>query len=109
MRRWAALLLAAGAGYFGVHAWAVAAGVAGLCFADRGALIDSVVESMGSWLLIGTAGAVLCVLALRYDRLGTETQRGILLCCAIAGSAAGVVEWWSSMYFLAPAAFLAIA
>jgi hypothetical protein len=108
-RRWAALLLATGAVYFGVHVLAAATGVASLCFSDRTALIDSVLGSMGSWLLVCVAGAVLAVLAWRYDRLDSAKRLRLLVACVIAGSVAGVVEWWSAMYFLFPAAFLAMA
>src|SRR5262245_28766213 len=108
-RRWAALLLATGAVYFGAHVVAAATGVASLCFSDRTALIDSVLGSMGSWLLVCVAGAVLAVLAWRYDRLDGAKRKAVLVGCVIAGSVAGVIEWWGAIYFLFPAAFLAIA
>ena len=108
-RRWAALLLATGAVYFGVHVLAAATGVASLCFSDRAAFIDSLLGSMGSWLLVCLAGAVFAVLAWRYDRLDGAKRQAVLVGCVIAGSVAGVIEWWSAMYFLFPAAFLALA
>jgi hypothetical protein len=108
-RRWAALLLGTGAVYFGVHVLAAATGVASLCFSDRAAFVDSLLGSMGSWLLVCLAGAVLAVLAWRYDRLDGAKRRTLLVACVVAGSVAGVIESWSAMYFLFPAAFLAMA
>jgi len=108
-RRWATLLLATGAVYFGVHVLAAATGVASLCFSDRAAFMDSLLGSMGSWLLVCVAGVALAVLAWRYDRLDGAKRQAVLLGCVIAGSVAGVIEWWSAMYFLFPAAFLAMA
>src|SRR5262245_19315272 len=108
-RRWAALLLATGAVYFGAHVLAAATGVSNLCFSDRAAFIDSLFGSMGSWLLVCVAGVVLAILAWRYERLDGAMRRTMLLACVIAGSVAGVIEWWSAIYFLFPALFLAMA
>ena len=85
-RRWAALLLATGAVYFGAHVLAAATGVASLCFSDRAAFIDSVLGSMGSWMLVSVAGAAFAVLAWRYDRLDGAKRQAVLVGCVIAGS-----------------------
>jgi hypothetical protein len=108
-RRWAALLLATGAVYFGAHVMAAATGASNLCFSDRTAFIDSLLGSMGSWLLVCVAGVLLAVLAWRYDRLDGGKRQAVLVACVIAGSVAGVIEWWSALYFLFPAAFLTMA
>jgi len=108
-KRWASLLLATGAVYFGAHVLAAAMGVSNLCFSDSTALVDSVLGARGSWLLVCAAGILLAVLAWRYDRLDGAKRQAMLVACVIAGSVAGVIEWWSAMYFLFPAAFLALA
>jgi hypothetical protein len=108
-RRWSALILAFAVLYFGVHLWFLVAAAASLNNTDRADFFSEARDSMAYWSLFCLLGIAFAATALRFERLTTLSQRVVLVACAATGVLVGsIAEWWTSLYFVFPAVFLAL-
>ena len=90
--------------------WLVLSSALSLDDANRNAVLSDMRALLTVWALVCGLGIIFAVLALRFNRLSVTHQRVTLVAsCGVALVAGLWLEWWQSLYFLFPAAVLALA
>jgi hypothetical protein len=108
-RRVCAAVLVMAAIYFASSLGLILIALFNLDSPDRAAFLDLARESIGYWSSFCVLALVLAVFVFRFNSHSTPTKRAVVVVCAISGVAAGMVaEWWTCLFFVLPAVFLAL-